>query len=263
LAKGREATDGLKHDPLMQQYVKVSGKVQENSRNVINILIGVAVVGALALIVWLIYSRRVNNAAEAMAEAFRVNDAVVQNPIPAGVQGYAYTTEDEKHRKAYEAFTKAANDYPSYNSDLGRYYAATHQLAFEPEKAEVTLKELAGKDSSIGTQAQMALGGRYESAGKFDEAVATYQKLVAKPGDLSAYLIKLKLARSYEGAGKNKEAADLYFDLAGNDDVRETGIGTEATSRLTIIDPDRVEKLPAPKPKPGLGGVSGAPISVR
>lgn len=263
MAKGREA-EILKHDPLLEQYVKVSGKVKENSRNLTNILIGVAVVGALALIGWLIYSRRVNNAAETMAEGFRVNDAVVQNPIPAGVQGYAYTTQDEKHRKAYEAFTKAANEYPSYNGDLGRYYAATHQLAFEPEKAEATLKELAAKDSPIGLQAQMALGGRYESAGKYDDAVATYQKLVAKPGDLSPYLLKLKLARSLEGAGKNKEAADVYFELAGADDVRDTGIGTEATSRLTILDPDRVEKLPAPKPKPGIGGIGGgAPISVR
>ena len=263
MAKGQAAA-GLKHDPLLDQYVKVSGKVKENSRNLTNILIGVAVVGALALIGWLIYSRRVNNAAEAMAEGFRVNDAVVQNPIPAGVQGYAYTTQDEKHRKAHEAFSKAANEYPSYNGGLGRYYAATHQLAFEPEKAEATLKELAAKDSPIGLQAQMALGGRYESAGKFDDAVATYQKLVAKPGDLSVYLLKLKLARSLEGAGKSKEAADVYFELAGADDVRETGIGTEATSRLTIIDPDRVEKLPAPKPKPGIGGLGGgAPISVR
>lgn len=262
MAKGREA-EILKHDPILEQYVKVSGKVKENSRNLTNILIGVAVVGALVLIGWLIYSRRVNNAAETMAEGFRVNDAVVQNPIPAGVQGYAYTTQDEKHRKAYEAFTKAASEYPSYNGDLGRYYAATHQLAFEPEKAEATLKELAAKDSPIGLQAQMALGGRYESAGKFDDAISVYQKLVAKPGDLSVYLLKLKLARSYEGAGKNKEAADVYFELAGADEVRETGIGTEATSRLTILDPDRVEKLPAPKPKPGIGGLSSAPISVR
>ena len=112
----------------------------------------------------------------------------------------------------------------------------------------------------------MALAGRYEAAGKFEDAVATYKKLESKPGDLSAVLIKLKLARSLEGAGKSKEAADIYFELAGNDDVRSTGIGTEATSRLTIIDPARVEKLPEPKPKPGLGGIggmSGAPISVR
>jgi tetratricopeptide (TPR) repeat protein len=263
LAKGRDVAEDLKHDPLLEKYVKVSGKVQENSRQIINILIGVAVVAAVVLIGWLIYSRRVNSAAEGMAEAFRVNDAIVANPIPPNVQGYAFTTQDEKHRKAFEAFTKAANDYPSYNGDLGRYYAATHQLAFEPEKAEVALKELAAKDSSVGVQAQMALAGRYESAGKYDDAIAIYKKLESKPGDLAPALIKLKLARSLEAGNKSKEAADIYFGLAGDNDVRSTGIGTEALSRLTIIDPDRVEKLPPPETKPGIGGLGGAPISVR
>lgn len=263
MAKGQNATAGLKHDPFLDQYLKVSGKVKDNSRNLINILIGIAIAIAVVLIGWLIYSRRVNNAAEAMAEAFRVNDAVVANPIPPNVQGYAYTTEDERHRKAYEAFTKAANDAPSYNGEIGRYYAATHQLAFEPEKAEATLKELAAKDSSVGSQAQMALAGRYDATGKYEEAIALYRKLAAKPGDLSVFFIKLKLARSLENSGKTKEAADIYFEIASDNDVRSTPLGTEAISRLTIIDPDRVEKLPVAEAKPGVGGLSGAPITVR
>ncbi|NOT60862.1 MAG: hypothetical protein HOP19_11640 [Acidobacteria bacterium] len=261
MAKGREA-EILKHDPFLQQYEKVSGKVKENSRNLINILIGVGVAVALIVIAWLIYSRRVSNAAESLAEAYRVNDATVANPIPPDVKGYVFTTQDEKHRKAYEAFTKAATDYSSYNGEIGRYYAAAHQLYFEPEKAEATLKELAGKNSGIGLQAQMALAGRYEAAGKFDEAIATYQKLVSNPGELSVFLLKLKLARSFEGANKPKEAADLYFELASNEELRTTGIGTEAISRLTVIDPSRVEKLPEVKAQPGIGGVTNPPIKV-
>src|SRR5262245_54479323 len=141
----------------MDQYVKATGWMQERSKPLLTYLTVAAAVIALALIIWLIFSRRANNAAEAMAEAFRVNDAIVANPIPPNAQGYAFTTQDEKHRKAYEAFSKAANDYASYNGDLGRYYAATHQLYFEPEKAEATLKELAQKDSPVGFQARMAL----------------------------------------------------------------------------------------------------------
>src|SRR5262245_3747585 len=155
----------------MDQYVKTSGWVQERSKPLMTYPTVAAAVIALALIVWLILSRRANNAAEALAEAFRVNDATVANPIPPNAQGYVFTTQDEKHHKAYEAFTKAANDYSSYNGDLGRYYAATHQLYFEPEKAEATLKELSQKDSPIAAQARMALAGRYEAAGKYDEVI--------------------------------------------------------------------------------------------
>jgi tetratricopeptide (TPR) repeat protein len=255
LAKGR--AQSLKSDPLMDQYVKTTGWVQERSKPLMTYLTVAAAVIALALIVWLIFSRRANNAAEALAEAFRVNDALVANPIPPNAQGYVFTTQDEKHRKAYEAFTKAANDYPSYNGDLGRYYAATHQLSFEPEKAEPTLKELTQKDSPIGAQARMALAGRYEVAGKYDEAIAEYNKLKEKPGDVSVALIKLKIARTYEAAGKNKEAADLLFEIASDKDVRTTPVGNEAVTRLSVLDPERVEKLPAVDNKAGLGGTLG------
>jgi tetratricopeptide (TPR) repeat protein len=256
LAKGRVTTEQLKSDPLMDQYIKTTGWVQQRSRPLMSYLTVAAVVIAVALIAWLLFSRRATNAAESLAEAFRVNEALVQNPIPPNVQGYAFTTQDEKHRKAYEAFTKAANDYSSYNGDLGRYYAATHQLYFEPEKAEATLKELAQKDSPVGIQARMALAGRYEASGKNDEAVAEYNKLKDKPGELSPFLIKLKIARAYEAAGKNKEAADLYFEIASDKDIRSTTVGNEAVTRLTVLDPERVEKLPAPEAK------SGMPISV-
>src|SRR6266508_564515 len=69
----------------------------------------------------------------------------------------------EKHRAAYQAFTQAANEYPSYNGDTGRYFAAVHQLYFDPDKAEATLKELAQKGSDVGAQARMALAQRYEA----------------------------------------------------------------------------------------------------
>lgn len=254
MAKGR--AHSLKSDPLMDQYVKTSEWVQERSRPLLTYITAGAVVIALVLIVWLIFSRRASNAAEALAEAFRVNDATVANPIPPNVPGYAFTTQDEKHRKACEAFSKAANDYASYNGDLGRYYAATHQLFFEPEKAEATLKELAQKDSPIGLQARMALAGRYEAAGKYAEALAEYNKLKEKPGDLSVALIKLKLARTYEAAGKNKEAADLFFEIASDKDARSTPVGNEAVTRLTVLEPERVEKLPAAESKTGFGGLS-------
>jgi tetratricopeptide (TPR) repeat protein len=262
LAKGR--AQQLKHDPLVDQYIKTTGWVQERTKPITTYLTVAAVVIAVALIAWMIFSRRATNAAESLAEAFRVHDAVVANPIPPTAQGYAFTTQDEKHRKAYEAFSKAANDYPSYNADLGNYYAATHQLFFEPEKAEATLKQLAQKDAPVGLQARMALAGRYEAAGKFDEAIAEYNKLKEKPGDLSVALIKLKMARSYEAVGKSKEAADLYFEIASDKDVRSTTVGNEAVTRLTGIDPERVEKLPAPEPKGGIGSLGGGmPISVQ
>ncbi|MGE0884384.1 MAG: tetratricopeptide repeat protein [Blastocatellales bacterium] len=260
MAKGRVSAQDLKRDPLMEQYVATSTWAKSNSRPILKWLTVAAVVIALAGIGWMIYSRRANNAAEALAEAYRWNDATVQNPIPPNPQGYVATSEDEKHRKAYEAFTKAANDYPSYYGDLARYQAATNQLYFEPDKAEATLKELSQKDSDVGAQAQLALAQRYEAAGKYEEAISEYQKLKAKPRNLAVASIEFDMARTYEAMGKKQEAIDLYFNIANNKDFRSSGLGTTAVGRLTVLAPEKVDQLPPPEPTSpfaNLGGLGG------
>ena len=261
MAKGRISAQELKHDPLMDQYLKTHNWVKGRSQPLSKWLTIAVVVLALIAIGWFIFSRRSGNAAESMAEAFRVNDAIVQNPIPPALQvgQYAFTTQDEKHRKAYEAFEKAGRDYPSYHGDVARFHAATHQLYFEPEKAEATLQELAQKDSAVGAQARMALANRYEAGGKYDQAVAEYQKLKAKPGDIPPLLIDFAVARTQEAAGKNKEAADLYFNIAK--EQRDSALGSQAVTRLTSLAPERVEQLPETSTgKPGGGSM---PITIK
>jgi len=263
LAKGRASAQDLKRDPLMQQYVATASWAKGNSRPILKWLTVAAVLIAVVGIAWMLYSRRASNAAETLAEGFRWNDAIVANPAPASPQGYVATSEEEKHRKAYEAFTKAANDYSSFYGDLARYQAAMHQIYFEPEKAEATLKELAAKGADISSQAQMALAQRYEAIGKYDEAIAEYQKLKSKPGSVSMALIDFNTARVYEAMGKKQEAIDLYFSIANNKDYRSIGLGTNCVNRLTVLAPEKVDQLPAAEqtnPFASLGGLGGMSI---
>lgn len=262
MAKGRASAQDLKRDPLMQQYVATSAWAKSNSRPLLRWLTIAAVLVAVVAMGWMLYSRRASNAAEELAEAFRWNDAVVANPVPANPQGYVATSEDDKHHKAYEAFTKAANDYPSFYGDLARYYAAVHQLYFEPEKAEATLKELSAKTTDVGLQAQMALAQRYEAVGKNEEAVAEYQKLKAKPGAVTA-LIDFNIARVYEAMGKKDEAVNLYVNVASNKDYRSTPLGTNCVNRLSVLAPEKIDQLPPAEqtnPFASLGGLGGMSI---
>ncbi|MCG3161592.1 MAG: hypothetical protein JMDDDDMK_02781 [Acidobacteria bacterium] len=233
----------------MEQYVATSAWVKDRSRPIVKWLTVAAVALAVGGIIWMFMSRRAANASESMARAMDAHEAMVANPIPPNLSPgqVAFTSEDEKHRKAYEAFTKAANEYPSYNGDLARYFAATHQLHFEADKAEATLKELSQKDSDVGAQARLALAERYEAVGKNDDAIAEYQKLKNKPGPIPPALIDVSMARVYEAMGKTKEAADLYFAVANNKDLRSTGLGATAVTRLTVIAPEKVEQLPPPE----------------
>ncbi|MCI0390714.1 MAG: hypothetical protein MOB07_18360 [Acidobacteria bacterium] len=250
MAKGRASARKQKRDPLMEQYLNTSAWVKDRSRPIMKWLTIAAAVIAVTAIVWMLLSRRAKNAGESMASAMAAHEAIVQNPIPPTLsQGQqAFTTEDEKHRKAYEAFTQAANDYPSYNGDLARYFAAIHQLHFEGDKAEATLKELAQKDSEVAAQARMALAERYEAVGKNDDAIAEYQKLKAKPGIVPPALIDVSMARVYEAMGKTKEAVDLYFAVASNKELRSASVGNTAAMRLAAIAPEKLDQLPPPEP---------------
>ncbi len=261
LAKGRAATQqSLKRDPLMEQYLATSAWVRARRRPILKwSLIAVGAV-ALVAVVWWLFSSRAKSAADSMARAMAIHQARVQNPLPTlGPGEYAYTTEDEKHRAAYHAFTQAANEYPSYNGDTARYFAAIHQLHFEAEKAEAALKELAKKDSEVGAQARLALAQRYEATGRNDEAIAEYQKLKTRPGLIPTALIDLGLARVYEAMGKTNEAAALYFAIASDKNLRSAEVGAEAADRLAAIAPEKVEQLPPPDPAgsrfPGAGAV--------
>jgi tetratricopeptide (TPR) repeat protein len=243
LAKGRVSSQQLRHDPLMDQYMKSSGWVKERSRPLATVIVIVAAVIAVGLLVRWVINHRAASAGESLAEAYKVNDAIVANPLPPSRNNdYAFTTEEEKHHKAYEAFEKAARDYSSYNGDLGRYLAATHQLYFDAPKAEATLKELSTRDSMTGGQARLALAQRYEATGRYPEALEEYQKLKAAPRDVPAELIELNIAETLEEMGKKQEASDAYFALISKD--RNSPVATVALTRLTTFDPARAEKLP-------------------
>jgi tetratricopeptide (TPR) repeat protein len=250
LAKKRIAAQTLKRDPLMERYVNTTSWVKGHSNPILTWLAAAAALISLVLIVWLFFSNRADNAAEAMATGFRYHNAIVQNPLPATLSPgeAAFKTEDEKHREAYKAFEKAASDYPSYNGEIGRFMAASHQLFFEPEKAEATLKELSQNDSETGARARLALAQRYEVTGKYDEAIAEYKKLKSKPYNIPPAQIDINMAKIYELQGKNKEAVDLYFGVASNKDWRSSQLGSTATDRLTELAPDKVDQLPPPEP---------------
>jgi tetratricopeptide (TPR) repeat protein len=250
LAKKRIPAQSLKRDPLMQQYVNTSTWVKGHSNPILTWTAVAAAVVSLALIVWIIMSRRADNAADELATAFSYHNAAVQNPLPANLSPgeMAFTTEAEKHRKAFQAFQKAANDYPSYNGEIGHFLAATHQLFFEPEKAEAALKELSLKDSETGARARLTMAQRYVAVGKTDDAVAEYQKLKAKPYNIPPALIDINLAKIYETQGKTKDAVDLYFGIANNKDWRSSDLGSTAVDRLAVLAPEKVDQLPPPEP---------------
>ncbi len=227
--------------------MKTSAWVKPRTRPILMALGAVVVLG---LLVWGYQwnaKRTTENAGNAFLEALKIDGAVVSDPLPPPQPGvYAYKTEDEKTRAAIAAFEKVGRDFPQY-AEVANYYAAVRQLKIDAAKGEETLKRLADKGSAVSGQARLALAQRYEIAGKYNEALAEYQKLKAAPADVPTDLIEFNLARTYEAMGKTQEAADLYFNVASRNREKPTAVNTEALNKLTLLDPARVDKLPEVK----------------
>ena len=252
MAKGRISAQELKHDPLMDHYMTTRSWVKERTRPLLTGLVVAAVIVAAVLLFFMFRSRRERAAAEVLGQGFNIGAATVANPIPPNTPGFAFTSEDEKNRRAYEAFEKAARDYPSFNGELGRYHGAIHQLNFDAPKAEATLKELSAGSSDVASQARLALAHYLEKNARFDEALAVYEQLKAKPGPIPPSAIDFGIARTYDAMGKTKEAVELYFKVAT--ETKRTGIGALAVNRLTVLDPARIEDVPLPEVTSPLGG---------
>ena len=256
MAREHISPQQLKHDPLMDQYVKTSAWVKPRLKTIL--MAGAAVVAVIALVFFYQWyaKRSTEKAGNAFLEALKTDAAVVSDPLPPSlpVGQKAFKTDDEKNRAAVAAFEQLARDYPSQYGEIGSYYAAVRQLKVDAAKGEEALKRLADRNSLVSGQARLTLAERYEAAGKNSEAVAEYLKLKATPGDVPPDLIEFCLARTYETTGKTQEAADLFFNVASHNREKPTAVNTEALTKLTLLDPARVDKLPEVKKEENPGG---------
>lgn len=238
----------------MDKYVKTSEWVKPRTKPILIALGAIAAILVLFFAYQWFSQSRTEKAGNAMGEAYKIDGALVGDPLPpAPPGGYAFKTDEEKNRKAVEAFEKVARDFPSQYGDVATYYAALRRLELDGgAKGEEELKALADKNTSISSQARLTLAQRYQATGKNDAALAEYQKLKASPGLVAPSLIDFGIAQVYEATGKTKEASDIYFNLASQNRDKPGAVNTRSINQLSIIDPARVEKLPEPEKKPGL-----------
>jgi hypothetical protein len=254
LAKEQATTKPVLNDPLLDQYNKASDWVKPRTKTIFTAL---AAIAALLILFWIYqaFSRsNVEKAGNAFNEALKIDNAPVGDPLPQVEAGQpAFTNEEEKNKKAIEAFEKVSREHSSMYGDIAGFYAAVRQLNVDGAKGEAALKVLADKNSTVSTQARLALAERYEATNKLDDALGLYAKLKANPGEISPSLIEFNTARIYEAQGKKQEAADLYFKLAGENREKPTSVNTKALSQLSLLDPARVDKLPEAEKKDSSG----------
>ena len=178
---------------------------------------------AAAVLGFMTWRSRVDNNARAMlAEAMVIYEARVAPPAPAAdptgnaspsaptQQPGTYPSERAKLEAALPKLTAAADTYPS--SDAGqtaRYHAASALVSLGRYDEAIAQYDRVSADAS-GLLAQMARLGKAEAqlrASQYDAAIASFKELSERTdATVPKEAMLLELARAYRLAGKTEDA---------------------------------------------------------
>jgi predicted negative regulator of RcsB-dependent stress response len=202
-------------------------------------LLAVALVIALGIFGWRLYSERQNVKASAGFDAAMqsFNGRVIAAGQPPAEPGeVTYANDDAKYADAANKFSQVAAKYPHTDDGMiAKYFAA---VSYEHIKKDDDAKRLLQQLSDDGN-ANFAAMGRYELAqlddrtGQGDAAVKLYQQLIDKPTVLvPKSVVMLSLAEHYSQSDPN-QAAKLYGQI--KTDYPDTPIADQADQGLSML----------------------------
>lgn len=253
--RARELQHDKFRDTAGRIFDRLADRLEGKGKVIIYGLVG-AVVLAVIVGFWVSWSkRRSDEARRALGRAIAIATAPIATASPApDATGPTFSNEQERARKAIEEFEKVAAKYGDPYKTEARYFIGTNLLYIDRDKAMNELAEVS-KASVVeaATLARFALAQAKEADGKYDEAARLYSELAA----LNSMVVtpetaNLYLARVYEKQGKNKEAADLLFNIVDASRKAKDQDGTpipssaaarEAGEKLQKLDPDRYAQL--------------------
>jgi tetratricopeptide (TPR) repeat protein len=257
--RARELQHDRFRDTTMSFFDRLGDLLEGRGRMILYILGGIIVAGLLTIFFVKWSNKKSNEARAALGRAITISRAQVSTtPIPGSTE-LTFPTDKERAQRAIDEFQKVAAKYGDPYRSESQYFIASNRLVVDRQKGISELTEL--QNSRIGEVAALskfALAQTYESDGKFDDAARLYSDLAKlNSPTVTAESANLRLAKVYEKQGKNKEAADLLFNIvdasrkakgSDNQPLPQSSAAREAGEELQKLDPARYAQLPPETP---------------
>jgi tetratricopeptide (TPR) repeat protein len=257
--RARELQHDRFRDTTMSFFDRLGDLLEGRGRMILYVLGGIIVAGLLTIVFVKWSNKKSNEARAALGRAITISRAQVSTtPIPGSTE-LTFATDKERARRAIDEFQKVAAKYGDPYRSESQYFIASNRLVVDRQKGISELTEL--QNSRIGEVAALskfALAQTYESDGKFDDAARLYSDLAKlNSPTVTAESANLRLAKVYEKQGKNKEAADLLFNIvdasrkakgSDNQPLPQSSAAREAGEELQKLDPARYAQLPPETP---------------
>ena len=204
----------LKKDEIRDTFVRGAESVASHQQ-LLWIVIGAAIVVALAVFGWNSYTQRQTaKASAALDDAMTVFQARIRAAgEPAEPGELTYVDEKNKATDAERKFLEVASQYGRTRpGQVARYYAALCEILLKDfPDAEKNLTQLnSGTDDNLAGLARFQLAGVYDQEGKSSQAVDLYNQLSDKPSVfVPKPMVLLTLADHYRKTDP-AQAAKLY-----------------------------------------------------
>ncbi len=242
---------------------KLGDSLKGKGKSIIYSLLGFSVI-LLLIGGFFLWKRNQNLRAQtALGSAIETQQAFVTDaPVPEIESQQTFKTTKARAEAAIKKFQAVADNYGSPYSERAKYFIAVNKLITDKPNGMKELQQIASGSDENAMLAKFALGQEYESDGKLDEALKLYQELIAAEDPvISKDTLNFAVAGIYKEQGKEKEAADLYFNIANGASERKdsegnqlpfTRIDNAALAELKKLDPERAKKIKVPEePKVG------------
>jgi predicted negative regulator of RcsB-dependent stress response len=210
----------LKKDKFAQAAASSASWIGEHKTSVVRwaITAGVVLVlGAGALIYWVLRSSAANAALGAALDVYTSPLALPGAPPEPGV----YATSADRAKEANREFVAVAHDYSWLpEGTQARYFAGVTYAELGqngPAEAQLTAASHSW-DHNLANLAKLALAGLYHQTARDSEAIDLYNQIVAKPSvTVSAAVAQLDLADLYASEGKQDQARALWAKVRDAD----------------------------------------------
>jgi predicted negative regulator of RcsB-dependent stress response len=228
----------LKKDEIREKFVHGVESVASHQQ-MMWVVVGAALVVALAVFGWSTYSRRqTTKAAAALDDAMKIFQARIHAPgEPVEPGEVAYVDEKNKYADAEKKFLEVANQYARTRpGQVARYYAALSEEHLKRfDEAEKNLKQLdSSGDESLTGLARFQLASVYAQNNKGPQAVELYKQLADKPTTFVPKPLVLLTFADYCRKTDPAQATKLYNQV--KQDFPETPAAEKADEGLELLN---------------------------
>ena len=228
----------LKKDEIREKFVHGVESVASHQQ-IMWVVVGAALVVALAVFGWSSYSRRQTAKANAsLDDGMKIFQARIRAAgEPAEPAELTYVDEKNKYADAEKKFLEVATQYPrTQPGRLARYYAALSEEHLKRfDEAEKNLKQLdSGTDETLAGLGRFQLAWVYSQNGKGPQAVELYKQMVDKPTTFVPKPLVLLTLADYYRKTDPAQAAKLYNQV--KQDFHDTPAAEKADEGLELLN---------------------------